>query len=108
MPDIRLSRCSIIVRMDAHTYYAESTARNQDDELAYRVTRSGRSIWQDSHTLLVFSKRSPWGLAKRLLGYGFWRVYTMRKHRTVVRLRHLAFPAEFAGTAPGMSVLSNT
>ncbi len=65
--------------------------RNQDDELSFRIKQAGGLIWQSPRICSFYSpRRSPIAFAKQFFGYGFWKVRTMRKHRTVVSARHLA------------------
>ncbi len=65
--------------------------RNQDDELSLRIRQAGGLIWQSPRICsYYYPRRSPVALAKQFFAYGYWKVYTMRKHRTVVRARHLA------------------
>ena len=70
--------------------FDEAMVRNQDDELSLRISEAGGIIWQSPEICCRYHPRdSPWALARQFFGYGFWKVYTMRKHRKVVRLRHL-------------------
>ncbi len=71
--------------------FDESMARNQDDELSYRIVKGGGAIWQSREIRFwYYPRRSAWALARQFFEYGYWKVYAMRKHRTVVRLRHIA------------------
>ncbi len=78
--------------------FDETMVRNQDDELSLRIPEAGGIIWQSPEIRCWYHPRtSPLALARQFFGYGFWKGYTMRKHREVVRLRHLA---------PGIAVAS--
>ena len=70
--------------------FDEKMGKNQDDELSFRIIRGGGLIWQSpSIRSFYHPRRSLAALARQFFGYGFWKVYTMRKHRTVVSLRHI-------------------
>ncbi len=76
--------------LEAAGLFDERMARNQDDELALRIAQGGGKIWQSSRIRCWYHpRRSLAALAKQFFGYGLWKVYTMRKHRTVVRVRHI-------------------
>ena len=76
--------------LDKAGLFDEAMVRNQDDELSLRIVEAGGIIWQSPEIRCWYHpRRSPWALARQFFHYGFRRVYTMRKHRKVVRLRHL-------------------
>lgn len=65
--------------------------RNQDDELALRIVRSGGTIWQSSSIRSEYAPRaSLWNLWKQFFQYGYWKVPVIRKHRIPASPRHLA------------------
>ncbi len=104
-------RREVIVRAGC---FDEAMVRNQDDELSLRIVRGGGLIWQSGAIRSWYQpRRSVLAMAKQFFGYGFWKVYTMRKHQTVVRLRHivpaacvLAIVATSMVSAKGLAVLA--
>ena len=88
--------------------FDERMERNQDDELSLRIKQAGGVIWQSPRIRSFYSPRSsPVGLARQFFGYGFWKVYTMRKHSAVVRARHVA-PALALGLTGILAVASRS
>lgn len=64
--------------------------RNQDDELNFRLTRSGGRIWLDPLIHATYFSRSTLrGLWKQYYEYGFWKVRVIQKHKRPASLRHL-------------------
>ncbi|HLJ17751.1 MAG TPA: glycosyltransferase family 2 protein [Bryobacteraceae bacterium] len=79
--------------------FDESLVRNQDDELNFRLTRTGRTIWQSPEIVSWYHPRSSLGaLFRQYFQYGFWKVAVIKKHRLPASWRHLI---------PGAFVLLN-
>jgi len=73
--------------------------RNQDDELNFRIVRSGGVIWQSPRIVSWYHSRPTLaGLIRQYLQYGFWKVAVIRKHGKPASWRHLV---------PGTFVLAN-
>jgi len=69
--------------------------RNQDDELSFRLLRSGGRIWQSPRIKSSYAPRgSLSALFRQYLQYGFWKVAVIRKHRALASWRH-AIPVLF-------------
>jgi succinoglycan biosynthesis protein ExoA len=80
-------------------YFDETLVRNQDDELNFRLTRAGGTIWQSPDIVSWYHPRSSLGaLFRQYFQYGFWKVAVIRKHRLPASWRHLV---------PGAFVLAN-
>lgn len=73
--------------------FDEELARNQDDELNYRIVSSGRKIWF-SHAIKsrYYVRSSLRNLFRQYFQYGYWKMYVNRKHGTITSLRQLAPP----------------
>jgi succinoglycan biosynthesis protein ExoA len=70
--------------------FDETLVRNQDDELALRIVRSGGRIWQCSGIRSRYTPRASFAaLARQFYQYGYWRVPVIRKHRLPASPRHL-------------------
>jgi succinoglycan biosynthesis protein ExoA len=79
--------------------FDETLVRNQDDELNFRLTRTGRTIWQSPEIVSWYHPRSSLGaLFRQYFQYGFWKVAVIKKHRLPASWRHLI---------PGAFVLAN-
>jgi glycosyltransferase involved in cell wall biosynthesis len=71
--------------------FDEAMVRNADDDLSFRLTQIGGLIWQSPSIVCWYHpRRTPLALARQFFDYGYWKVYGMRKHRTVVSARHIA------------------
>ena len=81
--------------LEAVGFFDEELVRNQDDELNFRITKSGHTIWQTPRIRLWYKPRSTIrGLFRQYAEYGHWKVYVIRKHKRPVSVRHLV-PAVF-------------
>jgi succinoglycan biosynthesis protein ExoA len=70
--------------------FDEALARNQDDELNLRLTRSGGKIWQSPAIVSWYSPRPTLtSLFRQYFQYGFWKVAVIRKHRLPGAWRHV-------------------
>lgn len=70
--------------------FNESMARNQDDELSYRLLDAGGRIVCDPAIQSVYRNRSSFtGLWVQYFDYGRWKVLVLRAHPGQVRPRHL-------------------
>jgi len=75
--------------------FDEDLVRNQDDELNFRITRSGGRIFQSPRIRCWYEPRATlYALAAQYLQYGFWKVRVIRKHGSPASFRHL-IPATF-------------
>jgi cellulose synthase/poly-beta-1,6-N-acetylglucosamine synthase-like glycosyltransferase len=73
----------------------ERLARNQDDELNFRLTRAGwRIILSPRIRSRYFVRASLKKLFRQYWQYGYWKVFVNRLHRTVTTTRQLV-PAAF-------------
>ena len=71
--------------------FDESLVRNQDDELALRIRRTGGRVVLDPRILQYYVPRGSFaGAFKQYYQYGLWKVPVMLKHRQVVSARSLA------------------
>jgi len=83
--------------------YDESMVRNQDDELSFRIRKSGGRIFQSGKIRVGYYPRTRFRqLFKQFLQYGFWKTIVIRKHPLQASLRHY-IPALFVA---GLVVLS--
>jgi len=84
--------------------FDESLVRNQDDELNFRLTRSGGRVWQSRRIVCWYRpRRDLRSLAIQCFQYGFWKVAVIRKHRIPARFRHLV-PGTFVGLNVALSL----
>lgn len=75
--------------------FDEDLVRNQDDELNFRLRRSGGLIWQSPEIVAwYYSRSSLSSLFRQYFQFGFWRVLVLRKHRLPGAWRQLV-PAAF-------------
>lgn len=87
-------------------YFDEELVRNQDDELNFRVIKSGNKILLSPKIKSYYYSRSSLKkLWKQYYQYGFWKVRVMQKHGKPASLRHLV-PATFVITNILGAVLS--
>ncbi len=72
--------------------YDENMIRNQDDELSFRLRKSGGKIIQSGKIKIQYFPRKKFSqLFKQFLQYGYWKVSVLRKHPKQASIRHL-FP----------------
>ncbi len=75
--------------------FDEQLARNQDDELNFRLIRAGGKIWQSPAIRSWYRPRgSLVALFRQYRQYGYWKVRVIQKHRMPASWRHLV-PATF-------------
>lgn len=75
-------------------FYDENLVRNQDDELNFRLTKSGAKIFLSPRARATyFVRETVRALFRQYFQYGYWRVAVLRKHRTPASLRQLVAPA---------------
>ncbi|MDE2275414.1 MAG: glycosyltransferase family 2 protein [Burkholderiales bacterium] len=90
--------------------FDEALVRNQDDELALRITRGGGRVWQSAAIKSWYTPRASFAaLFRQFYQYGYWKVPVIRKHRLPASPRHLvpfAFVATLAILALGGVVWS--
>lgn len=78
--------------------FDEELVRNQDDELNYRLVKSGGKIFISPEIKSYYYPRdSLKKLWKQYYEYGYWKVRVIQKHRIPASIRHLV---------PGTFVLS--
>lgn len=78
--------------------YDEQLIRNQDDELNYRLIKSGGKIFMSKDIISYYYPRSSLKkLWKQYYEYGYWKVRVIQKHKFPASIRHLV---------PGIFVLS--
>lgn len=71
--------------------FDEALVRNQDDELALRIVRSGGRVWQSPAIRSWYTPRASFSaLFQQFWQYGYWKVAVIRKHRLPARPRQLA------------------
>lgn len=71
-------------------YFDEDLVRNQDDELNYRVVKSGYKILLSPKIKSTYySRGSLKKLWKQYYQYGFWKVRVMQKHGKPASVRHV-------------------
>ncbi|HEV2208269.1 MAG TPA: glycosyltransferase family 2 protein [Verrucomicrobiae bacterium] len=88
--------------------FDEQLARNQDDELNLRLTRSGGLIWQSPLIKSWYSPRSSLvALFRQYQQYGYWKVRVIQKHRLPASWRHLV-PVTFILCLLTLAVLAGT
>ena len=70
--------------------FDEELIRNQDDELNYRLIKSGGKIWQTpSIKYSYICRNSIKSLFFQYLQYGYWKVRVIQKHKLPASVRHL-------------------
>jgi succinoglycan biosynthesis protein ExoA len=70
--------------------FDEEFIRNQDDELNFRIVRSGGKVWQNLAIRSWYRPRDTWvALFRQYAQYGYWKVRVIQKHRYPASLRHV-------------------
>jgi glycosyltransferase involved in cell wall biosynthesis len=70
--------------------FDEALVRNQDDELALRITRGGGRVWQSAAIHSRYAPRASFAaLFRQFHQYGYWKVPVIRKHQLPASPRHL-------------------
>jgi len=71
-------------------YFDEELVRNQDDELNFRVIKSGNKMLLAPDIISHYYTRGTFGkLWTQYFQYGFWKVRVIQKHKKPAALRHL-------------------
>ena len=80
--------------------FDEALTRNEDDELNYRLVKSGRKIWFSNAIRSRYYVRSSFAkLFRQYFQYGYWKVYVNRKHGALTSLRQVVPPLFVASVA---------
>jgi succinoglycan biosynthesis protein ExoA len=75
--------------------FDETMVRNQDDELSFRLRKTGGRICQAMELRVKYHVRDSFGkLFRQFAQYGYWKVRVIRKHPRQASIRHL-IPALF-------------
>lgn len=78
--------------------FDEKMVRNQDDELSFRLRKSGGHVFQSADIRVQYHVRDSYRkLFKQFAQYGYWKVWVIRKHPRQASVRHL-FPAALVAT----------
>ncbi|AUM96877.1 TPA: glycosyltransferase family 2 protein [Clostridium botulinum] len=86
--------------LDKIGYFDEEMTRNQDDELNYRLTKSGfKILLSPKIKSWYYSRSSLKKLWKQYFQYGFWKVRVIQKLGKTPSIRHIV---------PMLFVLANT
>ena len=81
--------------LDEIGWFDEELTRNQDDELNYRMLKSGWRIWFDPRIQCTYHVRSSFSqLFRQYRQYGYWKVKVNMKHKTITTWRQTV-PALF-------------
>lgn len=71
-------------------YFDEELVRNQDDELNFRISKSGNKILLAPDIISHYYTRGSFGkLWTQYFQYGFWKVRVIQKHKKPAAVRHL-------------------
>lgn len=85
--------------------FDEEMARDQDDELSYRILDAGGRIVCDPAIGSYYRSRATLGsLARQYAAYGYWKVRVLQKHPAQARLRHLV-PSAFVVAVGGAVIV---
>lgn len=83
-------------------WFDASLVRNQDDELSYRIRRSGGLIWYDPTIRLAYEPRPTLGsFFTQYRQYGYWRVRVIEMHPGALQVRQLVPAAWLVAVAAG-------
>ncbi|MCB9169462.1 MAG: glycosyltransferase family 2 protein [Flavobacteriales bacterium] len=89
-------------------YFDERLARNQDDELNYRVVRAGWKILLSPRVRSRYHVRASYRrLYRQYAQYGYWKVYVNRLHHRITTVRQVvpALWVLFLVTSAGVALL---
>lgn len=76
-------------------YYDEKLPRSEDDDLNFRLTKAGGTVYITPKIRCVYYPRGDYrSLFKQYFEYGVWKVAVIRKHRRPARISHLV-PVSF-------------
>lgn len=80
-------RKSVLQEVDG---YDESLARNEDDDLSYRIIQAGYKILYDPKIKSEYYVRSSISkLYNQYFQYGYWKVKVGKKHKAITTIRQL-------------------
>jgi len=73
--------------------FDEELVRNQDDELNYRIRKTGGKVWLNPRMRSSYQNRQTVeGLARQFFQYGEWKVRVLQKHPRQMSWRHFVPP----------------
>ncbi len=73
--------------------FDEELVRNQDDELNYRIRRSGGKVYLSVAMRSLYQNRETYrALARQFFEYGKWKVRVLQKHPRQMSWRHFVPP----------------
>jgi hypothetical protein len=82
--------------------YDEQMARNQDDELSFRLRKKGGKIIQSSKIQVrYFPRKFLRQVFQQFMQYGYWKVAVIKKHPQQASLRHFMPAALVCGIGLG-------
>ena len=83
--------------------FDEELVRNQDDELNYRLRKSGGRVLFTPQMRSRYQNRQSWKkFAKQFYQYGLWKVRVLQKHPRQMNWRHFVPPAFVASLGGGL------
>lgn len=75
---------------DSIGYFDEQLARNQDDEINFRLLKNGYKIYLSNKIHSKYYVRGSFKkLFKQYFQYGYWKVFVNKKHSTITSFRQL-------------------
>ena len=76
--------------LDEIGWFDTELTRNQDDEINFRLIKSGHKIWLSRKIQSLYYVRASFKkLFRQYYQYGYWKVFVNKKHRTITTVRQL-------------------
>lgn len=89
--------CWLRETLEALGGFDETLVRNQDDELNFRITKSGGVVWQSpAIRSWYYPRRNLVSLARQYYEYGYWKPAVIGKHGRPAHWRHMVPAASAA------------